>query len=121
MRQVLTLRKTLLVFGFALAAFGCDMNKDQLHNANNGVLAVQYSSNANKEVLAAEYSYSVNGELLAKSEYEHDSNGNMIKFSSYDANGELPGYSELERDSKGNTTKASHYHANGDFYITEIE
>ena len=103
MRQVLTLRKTLLIFGFALAVFGCDMNNAQLSNANN-------------EVLAAQYSYSANGELLAKSEYEHDSNGIMIKFSSYDANNELSGYSEFERDSKGNVKKMSDYNANGELY-----
>jgi len=50
MHQVLTLRKILLIFGFALAVFGCDTDKAQLPNAN-------------KEVLAVQYTYTVNGEL----------------------------------------------------------
>jgi hypothetical protein len=40
MRQVLTLRKMLLIFSFALAAFGCTMNKD--FDEAKEVLAVQF-------------------------------------------------------------------------------
>ena len=79
MQHVLTLRKIFLVFGFALAVFGYDTNNAQLPNAN-------------KEVLAADYSYRANGEFLAKTEYEHDSNGNRTKWSYYNTNGELRSY-----------------------------
>jgi hypothetical protein len=66
MQHAFTLRKIFLIFGFALAAFGCDMNKVQLPNAN-------------KEVLAVQYSYTANGELRTKSEFEYDSKGNETK------------------------------------------
>ena len=79
MQHVLTLRKIILIFCFALAVFGYDMNKTKLPNAN-------------KEVLAVRYSYSANGELSAKSEYEYDSNGNRTRGSDYNENGELDSY-----------------------------
>jgi hypothetical protein len=101
MQQVFTLRKIIFIFGFALAAFGCDMNKAQL-------------SNANKEVLSAMYSYSASGELSGYSEIEYDSKGNQTKWNDYNANGELSDYSEAEYDSKGNETKFRHYDANGE-------
>ena len=80
MQQILTLRKIIFIFGFALVVFSCDTDKAQL-------------SNANKEVLSAIYSYSASGELSGKIEYEYDSNGNRTKWSEYNANGELYSYS----------------------------
>ena len=52
MQQVFTLRKMLLIFGFALAAFGCDMNKE-----------------VSEEVVAVQYEYSANGELYSYTVY----------------------------------------------------
>jgi len=101
MHQVLTLRKIILIFGFALAAFGCDTDNAQLPNAN-------------KVVLAAVYSYSASGELSGKIEWEYDSNGNETKWSEYNANGELSEYVEYEYDSSGNMTKRNEYYANGE-------
>jgi len=75
MRHVLALRKIILIFGFALAVFGCDMNKVQLSDTNEAV-----------------YTYSANGELLNYSEYEYDSNGKLTKRSDYNADGELYSY-----------------------------
>jgi hypothetical protein len=49
MQHVFTLRKIFLIFGFALAAFGCDTDKD--FDEAKEVLAVQ-----------SHYSYSANGE-----------------------------------------------------------
>jgi hypothetical protein len=66
MQHVLTLRKTILIFGFVLAVFGCDTDNAQLPNAN-------------KEVWTVQYSYNANGKLSAKTEYEYDSNGNLTK------------------------------------------
>ena len=79
MQHVLTLRKIISIFGFALAAFGCDTDNAQL-------------TNANKEVMAAVYSYSASGELSGYHEYEYDSNGNRTKRNEYYANGELQSY-----------------------------
>ena len=82
MQHVMTLRKTILIFGIALVVFGCDPNKTQLHNAN-------------EEILTAQYLYSASGELSAKTEFEHDSKGRLTKRNEYDADGELSTYVEF--------------------------